>query len=41
VGLALFAEDVRGDDFALVLTDVGQQPDAGDVADGPQALAGA
>ena len=34
-GLAGLAEDVRGDDLALVLADVGQQPHAGDVADGP------
>ncbi len=30
-----------GDDVALVLADVGQRPDAGDVADRPQPLAGA
>ena len=41
VGLTGFAEDVGGDDLALVLPDVGQQPDAGDVANGPQAVAGA
>ena len=41
VGLVPLAEDVRGDDLALVLADVGQWPDAGDVADRPQALAGA
>ena len=35
------AENVRGDDLALVFADVGQQPHAGDVADGPQALPGA
>ena len=39
VGLARLAEDVRRDDLALVLADVGQLPDAGDVADRPQALA--
>jgi len=39
VGLLRLAEDVRGDDVALVLADVGQRPDAGDVADRPQALA--
>ena len=39
VGLARLAEDVRRDDVALVLPDVGQRPDAGDVADRPQALA--
>src|SRR5260370_1442915 len=41
VGLARLAEDVRGDDLALVLAHVGQQPDAGDVTDGPQPLPGA
>ena len=41
VGLAGLAENVRGDDLALVLADVGQQPHAGDVADGPQAFPGA
>src|SRR3954452_6758238 len=35
------SEDVGGDDPALVLADVGQRPDAGHVADRPQALAGA
>ena len=35
------AEDVRGDDLALVFADMGQQPHAGDVADGPQVLPGA
>ena len=30
-----------GDDVALVLADVGERPDPGDVADRPQALAGA
>ena len=39
VGLARLAEDVRGDDLALVLADVGQRPDAVDVADRPEALA--
>jgi hypothetical protein len=39
VGLAWFAEDVGGDDLALVLADVRQLPDAGDVADRPQPLA--
>ena len=39
VGLAWFAEDVRRDDLALVLADVRQLPDAGDVADCPQPLA--
>ena len=38
---ARFAEDVRGDDLALVFADVGQQPDAVDVTDRPQPLAGA
>ena len=41
VGRARLAEDVGGDDAALVLADVGKRPDAGDVADRPQALAGA
>ena len=41
MGLARLAEDVGGDDPALVLADVGQRPDAGDVADRPQARAGA
>ena len=39
VGLALLAEDVRRDDLALVLADVGQRPDPDDVADRPEALA--
>jgi hypothetical protein len=39
VGLARLAEDVRRDHLALVLAHVGQQPDAGDVADRPQPLA--
>ncbi len=39
VGLAVVAEDVRRRDPALVLADVGQRPDAGDVADRPDALA--
>jgi hypothetical protein len=37
-GLAVLAQDVRGHHLALVLADVGQQPDAGYVADGPQAV---
>ena len=41
VGLALLPEDVGRYDLALVLADVGQLPDAGDVADRPQALSGA
>ena len=41
VGLAGLAEDVGRDDLALVLPHVGQQPDAGDVADGPQTVADA
>ena len=41
VGFSGLAEDVRGDDLALVLADVGQQPDAVDVTDRPQPLAGA
>ena len=41
VRLARLAEDVRGDDLALVLADVRQLPDAGDVADRPQPLADA
>ena len=40
VRLPRLAEDVGGDDLALVLADVGQHPQAGDVADGPQPLAG-
>jgi hypothetical protein len=40
-GLARLAEDVRGDDLALVLADVGQQPQARGVADDPQAIGGA
>jgi hypothetical protein len=40
VGLAGLAEDVGGDDPALVLADVGERPDPGDVAYRPQALAG-
>src|SRR6185437_12541161 len=35
-----FAGDVRRDDVALVLADVGERPDAVDVADRPQPLAG-
>ena len=41
VGLTGFAEDVGGDDLALVLPHVGQQPHAGDVANGPQTVADA
>ena len=41
MGLAGLAEDVRGDDLALVFADVGQQSHAGHVADGPQAFPGA
>ena len=41
MGLAWFAEDVRGDDLALILPDVRQLPDAGDVADRPEPLADA
>ena len=41
VGLAGFAENVGGDDLALILPYVGQQPHAGDVANGPQTIAGA
>ncbi len=40
-GLPVLADDVRGDDLALILADVGQRPQARDVADRPQALAGA
>ena len=36
----VLAEDVRGDDLALVLADVGQRPGAVDVADRPEALVG-
>src|SRR5213075_394296 len=39
VGLARLAEDVGGDDLALVLADVRERPDPGDVADRPQPLA--
>jgi len=39
IGLAGFAEDVGGGDFALVFADVRQQPYAGDVTDRPQPLA--
>jgi hypothetical protein len=35
------SEDVGGDDVAFVLPDVGEWPDAVDVADGPQVVAGA
>ena len=35
VGLAGLAENVRGDDLALVLADMGEQPHAGDVPNGP------
>ena len=35
VSLSRLAEDIRSNDLALVLTDVGQRPDAGDVADRP------
>ena len=35
------AEDVRGDDVTLILAGVGQRPDAGDVADRPEAFTGA
>ena len=41
VGLARLAEDVGGHDLALVLADMGQRPEPGDVADRPQPLAGA
>ena len=39
VGLAWLAQDVRRDDVALVLPDVGERPDAGDITDRPQPLA--
>jgi hypothetical protein len=39
MGLARLTEDVRGGDLALILADVGQLPDAGDIADRPQPLA--
>src|SRR5215207_9523547 len=35
----LVARDVRRDHVSLVFADVGQRPDAGDVADRPEALA--
>jgi len=38
VGLARLAEDVGRDHLALVLADVGERPDAGHIADRPQAL---
>ena len=38
VRLRARAQDVRRDDAALVLADVGQRPHAGDVADRPQAV---
>jgi hypothetical protein len=41
VGLTRLAQDVGGLDASLVLADVRQRPDPGDVADRPQALAGA
>ena len=41
VGLAWLAADVRRDHLALILPDVREQPDAGDVADRPQPIAGA
>jgi hypothetical protein len=34
------AEDVGGGDPPLVLADVGERPDPGDVADGPDAIGG-
>src|SRR5512132_2493754 len=40
VRLARLAVDVRGDDPALILADVGERPDAGHVADRPEAVAG-
>ena len=40
VGLAWFAEDVRGDHLALILADMGQLQDACDVSDRPQLVAG-
>ena len=41
VGLSRLAEDVGGDDVALVLADMGERPDPGHIADRPQSLAGA
>src|SRR4029453_5725689 len=41
VGLARFAEDVRRDNPSLIFPDMGQLPDAVDIADRPQALASA
>jgi hypothetical protein len=41
VGLPWFAEDVCRNDLALVLPDVGQWPEAVDVADRPETLDGA
>src|SRR6201999_4507042 len=40
MGLAGFAKNVGRDNTALIFSDMGQQPDAVDVADRPQALAG-
>ena len=40
VGFARIAQDVRGDDVALVLAGCRQRPDAGDVADRPEPVAG-
>ena len=40
VGPALAAEDVGGGHPALILADVGERPDAGDVADRPDAVGG-
>jgi hypothetical protein len=36
VGLSRLAEDVRRDDAALVLADMGERPQSVDVADRPQ-----
>src|SRR5215218_4404081 len=41
VRLPWVAEEVRGDHAPLVLADVGERPDAGDVADRPEPLGGA
>src|SRR5205823_12504281 len=41
VGFPWLAEDVRGGDPSVVLADVCQRPDAGDIADRPDPVAGA
>ena len=41
MGLAGLAEDVGGNDLALVFADMGEQPHSRDVADAPQPRSGA